>query len=150
MRAVVQRVKKASVKVDDKLVGEISEGLQIYLAISDTDNDEVIKWVCNKLVNLRIFRDESGNKNISLLDISGEILIISNFTLYADVKRGARPNYMKSAHPDISKPIYEKVINYLKTNFPIKVEQGVFGAMMQVDLINDGPVTIVIDKESKN
>ena len=149
MRAVVQRVKKASVKVDGKLVGEINEGLQVFLAICDNDNDEVIEWLCNKLVNLRIFRDENGKKNISLLDISGDILIISNFTLYGDVKRGARPNYMKSAHPDISKPIYEKVINYLKTNFPIKVEQGIFGAMMQVDLINDGPVTIVIDKENK-
>lgn len=149
MRAVVQRVKKASVKVDDKIVGRIDEGLQVFLAISDYDNDETIKWICNKLVNLRIFRDQSGNKNISLLDISGDILIISNFTLYGDVKRGARPNYMKSAHPDISKPIYEKFINYLKINFPIKVEQGVFGAMMEIDLINDGPVTIVIDKENK-
>lgn len=149
MKAVVQRVKKANVKVDEKIIGSIESGLLVFLAVNSNDDMSVIEWMCNKLVNLRVFPDVQRKMNKSVLDIDGEILIISNFTLYGDVARGFRPSFIKSAPPEISKPIYYKMIKYMKEKYPIKVEEGEFGAMMDIELINDGPVTVIIDKEKE-
>jgi D-aminoacyl-tRNA deacylase len=149
MRAVVQRVKKAQVSVDGKTVGKIGHGLLVLLAIAVGDDNKTMEWMCNKLVNLRIFRDKDGKKNSSVLDNNGEILIISNFTIYGSVRKGFRPNYMKSAPAEVSESLYHQMIKYLRDNYPLKIEDGEFGAMMDIELINDGPVTIVIDKENK-
>ncbi len=146
MKAVVQRVKSASVKIDGKIHGAISKGLLVLLAVKEGDNDEVISWFANKLVNLRVFPDDDGKMNCSVLDIGGEILLISNFTLYGDTNKGYRPSFSKAANPEISKPIYEKLLTFLRVNNPLKIEAGVFGAMMDVELINDGPVTVIIEK----
>lgn len=147
MRAVVQRVKKAIVKIDGNITGSIESGLLVFLALNSDDNMRVIEWMSNKLVNLRVFADDDGKMNKSVLDIGGGILMISNFTLYGDVSRGFRPSFIKSASPDISKPIYQKMVEYLRSNYALKIEDGEFGEMMDIELINDGPVTIIIDKE---
>ena len=120
--------------------------LTVLLAVSPDDTFDTIKWMCNKIVNLRIFPDDENKMNRSVLDIGGEILIISNFTLYGDVKKGFRPNYMASAPQETASKIYSETVNYLRKNYPIKVEDGLFGAMMEIELTNDGPVTIIIDK----
>lgn len=146
MKAVVQRVKSASVKIDGKIHGAISKGLLVLLGVKEGDNDEVISWFANKLVNLRVFPDDEGKMNRSVLDIDGEILLISNFTLYGDTNKGYRPSFSKAAKPEISKPVYEKLLAFLRANNPLKIEAGVFGAMMDVELINDGPVTVIIEK----
>lgn len=146
MKAVVQRVKRCNVRIDGKIVGEISKGLLVLIGINNVDNIDTIKWMANKLLNLRIFPDEEDKMNKSLLDINGELLIVSNFTLYGDVQRGFRPSFSKAAVPEISEPIYDNLINYIKENFNIKLATGIFGAMMDIELINDGPVTIIIEK----
>ncbi len=146
MRVVVQRVKKASVSIDNEVTAKIGKGLMVLAAIAAGDNSETIKWMANKLVNLRVFEDEAGKMNKSLPDIGGELLIVSNFTLYGDARKGFRPSFTDSAPPDISKPLYEQFVNYIKDNYPLKTESGVFAAMMDIELINDGPVTIIIDK----
>ena len=145
MRAVVQRVSRASVEIDGKMNGEISKGLVVFVAIKDSDNEKTVEWMSNKLVNLRIFPDENDKMNRSVLDVKGGILLISNFTLYGDAKKGFRPSFIESAKPEISKPIFNKLLNYLKSNYDLKIETGKFGAMMNINLINDGPVTIIID-----
>ncbi len=147
MKAVIQRVSRASVKVDNELIAQISNGLLALLAVSESDTDDTIKWMCNKIINLRVFPDKEEKMNSSVLNTNGSILLIPNFTLYGDVKKGFRPNYMKSATGEISEPIFEKMYNYLCDNYPIKVEKGIFGAMMDIDLINTGPVTIIIEKD---
>jgi D-aminoacyl-tRNA deacylase len=147
MRAVIQRVKKAIVKVDGVITGEIGDGLLAMIAIKVDDNLEEIKWFANKLVNLRVFSDVDGKMNLSVLDINGGILLISNFTVYGDVKKGFRPNFMKSASANISEPIYKNLVDFMRKNYPIKIANGIFGAMMDVDLINDGPVTLIIERE---
>ncbi len=147
MRAVVQRVSKASVKIEGKVNGAIDDGLLVYLAVTDTDNDDIMKWMCNKLVNLRIFPDDEDKMNRSVQDISGGILLISNFTLYGSVRKGFRPNFMNAGAPEMSEPMYEKMLNYLKENYPINIESGEFGAMMDIDSVNAGPVTIFIEKD---
>ena len=150
MRAVIQRTNlPAHVSVDSNVTGQIDKGLVVYLGISPEDTDEDIKWLTNKIVNLRVFNDSQGVMNLSLKDIGGSILLISQFTLYASTKKGNRPSYLKSAKPDIAKPLYERFAQFLKDQHEIRVEKGVFGADMKVNYTNDGPVTICIDTKNK-
>ena len=148
MKAVIQRVSNASVNVDDKIVGEISDGLLLLIGIDEEDEKEDVDWLVQKILNLRIFGDEDGKLNRSVLDISGEILCISQFTLIADYKKGNRPSFIKAAKPDKAIPLFE----YFKTEISksnLKTESGIFGADMKVSLLNDGPVTIVMDSKTK-
>lgn len=144
MKAVVQRVKEANVKVGGEIVGQIEKGLLVLLAIHKDDAEEKITKMAEKIINLRVFSDKNDKMNLSLLDISGQILVVSQFTLYADTKKGNRPSFMESAKPDKAKPFYEKFIKYMK-NKGIKTQAGEFGAMMDVSLTNSGPVTIILD-----
>ncbi len=150
MRSVVQKVSKANVKIEGKIVGEIGIGLTVFVAVSKQDDYKIMEWMCNKIANLRVFLDEENKMNKSVIDINGSLLLISNFTLYGDVRKGFRPNFMKSAKPDFSEPMYDKMIEHFRNNFPVIVESGKFGAMMDVELVNDGPVTIIIEKENEN
>lgn len=149
MRAVVQRVKKASVKIqntsdEDYINGEIDKGLLVFLGITHEDNDKDLDYIADKISGLRIFEDEQGKMNLSIDDIKGEILLISQFTLYGDCRKGRRPGFTDAARPEIAIPLYEKMIETLKLK-GIKVEVGIFGADMLVDIQNDGPVTILLD-----
>ena len=146
MRLVIQRVKSADVSVDDKIVGKINQGFLVLLGIKNTDTQKDADYLVRKLINLRIFTDDNGKMNLSLQSINGELLIISQFTLYGDCKNGNRPSFSDSAKPDIAIPLYEYFINECKKNIPI-VQTGIFGADMKVNLLNDGPVTIIIDSE---
>ncbi|MEA3316538.1 MAG: D-aminoacyl-tRNA deacylase [Bacteroidota bacterium] len=150
MRAVIQRVQKASVEIDKKLKSEIKSGLLIFIGIEDSDIDEDINWLCKKISQIRIFDDQEGVMNLSVKDIDGEILAISQFTLHAKTKKGNRPSYIKAAKPDISIPLYKKFIATLSVNIGKDVKTGEFGADMKVSLINDGPVTIIIDTKDKD
>ncbi|PHX74122.1 MAG: D-tyrosyl-tRNA(Tyr) deacylase [Chitinophagaceae bacterium] len=149
MRAVIQRVTVASVKVDGIIVGEIQTGLLILLGIEDADTVEDIEWLCAKVVNLRIFNDEQNVMNSSVLDNAGDILLISQFTLHASIKKGNRPSYLKAAKPEIAYPIYELMMSRLEHALGKPVACGKFGADMKVALLNDGPVTIIIDTKNK-
>jgi len=149
MRAVIQRVTEASVKVDGSIVGEIQAGLLILLGIEDADMVEDIEWLCAKVVNLRIFNDEQNVMNLSVLDNAGDILLVSQFTLHASTKKGNRPSYLKAAKPEIANPIYELMMSRLEHALGKPVACGKFGADMKVALLNDGPVTIIIDTKNK-
>jgi len=149
MRVVIQRVTKASVTVKEKIMGEIKKGLVVLLGIEDADNDEDIEWLSSKIVNLRIFDDANGVMNISVKDIDGDILLVSQFTLHASTKKGNRPLYIRASKPDFAIPMYEKMITRLEQDLGKKIQTGIFGAMMKVELINDGPVTIIIDTKLK-
>ncbi|MCX2745983.1 D-aminoacyl-tRNA deacylase [Mangrovivirga sp. M17] len=150
MRATIQRVSESSVKVNGKVIGEIGNGLMVLLGIEQADNTEDIEWLVRKISNLRIFDDEDGVMNKSLIDVSGEILLISQFTLHASYKKGNRPSYIKAAKPDQSVPLYEESIEaFKKVLGSDKVETGEFGADMKVSLVNDGPVTINMDTKNK-
>ncbi|ANI88384.1 D-tyrosyl-tRNA(Tyr) deacylase [Arachidicoccus ginsenosidimutans] len=149
MRALIQRVSQASVSIDGKIKSNIQRGVLILLGIEDADNDEDIIWLSNKIINLRIFNDEQSVMNLSLKDIDGDILLVSQFTLHAATKKGNRPSYIRAAKPDISIPLYEKMIAQLEKDSGKKIATGTFGADMQVNLINDGPVTIWIDTKNK-
>lgn len=149
MRVVIQRVSKASVTVDDKITGKINTGLLLLLGIEDADNEDDIEWLSNKIVNLRIFSDETGVMNKSVMDVDGEILVISQFTLYASTKKGNRPSYIKASKPDHAIPVYEKMVRQLEKDAGKEIQTGIFGADMKVELLNDGPVTILIDTKSK-
>jgi D-tyrosyl-tRNA(Tyr) deacylase len=149
MRAVIQRVTGASVTVDSSVTGAIENGLLVLLGIEDADTDEDIIWLSNKIVNLRIFNDEQGVMNKSVIDIDGKILLVSQFTLHASTKKGNRPSYIKASKPDVAIPLYEKMIEQLASDLGKKIAPGVFGADMKVSLLNDGPVTIVIDTKNK-
>jgi len=149
MRAVLQRVTEASCKVDGKITGEIEGGLLILLGIEDTDEQEDINWLSAKLVNMRIFSDEQGLMNRSLADINGNILLISQFTLYAATKKGNRPSFTRAARPDKAIPLYEEMIRQLGILLNKPVQTGIFGADMKISLVNDGPVTIIIDTKNK-
>lgn len=149
MRVVIQRVSRANVKVEEKVAGEIGEGLLILLGIEDADTNEDIQWLSNKIVNLRIFNDESGVMNKSVIEVNGSILLVSQFTLHASTKKGNRPSYIKASKPEFAIPMYEKMIVQLETDLGRKVQTGIFGADMKVELLNDGPVTIVIDTKNK-
>lgn len=147
MRVVIQRVKKANVSIDNNIVGEINQGLMILLGIENEDTENDIKWLVQKILGLRIFSDAEGKMNLSISDIHGEILIISQFTLYASTVKGNRPSFLKSAKPDFAIPLYHKFLDTMHTETSLKIETGQFGADMQVSLINDGPVTIMIDSK---
>ena len=149
MRTIIQRVSHAKVEVEGKVIGQIEAGLLILLGITHADTDQDIDWLVKKIPNLRIFNDAEDKMNLSVTDIGGEMLVISQFTLYADAKKGNRPSYIRSAPPDFSIPMYEKFLTRMREAFPGKVAEGEFGADMKVALINDGPVTIVIDSHNK-
>jgi D-tyrosyl-tRNA(Tyr) deacylase len=149
MRAVIQRVTRASVTIKGKINGQIENGLLVFMGIEDADTDEDIEWLSSKIVNLRIFNDEKGVMNISVKDIAGNILLISQFTLHASTKKGNRPSYIKASKPDIAIPIYEKMIEQLSIDLGKQIQTGIFGADMKIELLNDGPVTIVIDTRNK-
>lgn len=146
MRAVVQRVSQASVQVDGKIVGEIQKGLLVLLGVGKEDTMEDLEYLVNKIIGLRIFEDENEKMNLSLMDIEGDLLVVSQFTLYGDVRKGKRPSFTDSAHPDIAEEIYLKFIDKCIEK-GIKTEKGIFGADMKVSLINDGPVTILLDSK---
>ena len=149
MRAVIQRVTKASVTVDGHKVGAIATGLLVLLGIEDADSEEDIQWLSNKIVNLRIFNDEAGVMNRSVKEMGGELLLVSQFTLHASTKKGNRPSYIKASKPDMAIPLYEKMIRQLQTDLGQPIATGIFGADMKVELVNDGPVTIIIDTKNK-
>jgi len=149
MRAVIQRVSKARVTIKETINGQIENGLLVLIGIEDADTDEDIEWLSARIVNLRIFNDEKGVMNISVKDISGNILLISQFTLHASTKKGNRPSYIRASKPDIAIPLYEKMIKQLSIDLGNEIQTGVFGADMKVELLNDGPVTIVIDTKNK-
>ncbi|AEM71021.1 D-tyrosyl-tRNA(Tyr) deacylase [Allomuricauda ruestringensis DSM 13258] len=149
MRAVLQRVSKASVTVDGKVVSSIQKGLLVLLGIEDADGQEDIDWLTNKIVNLRIFNDENNIMNHSVTDVDGGIIVVSQFTLHAQTKKGNRPSYIKAAQPDVAIPMYEKFVQVLEQKLGKKVGTGIFGADMKVELLNDGPVTITIDTKTK-
>jgi len=149
MKAVIQRVSRANVQIDKKTRGEIGTGLLVLLGIEDADTVEDIQWLSNKIVNLRIFNDENAVMNKSVLDVNGDILLISQFTLHASTKKGNRPSYIKASKPEFATPMYERMIDQLGRDLGKKVQTGIFGADMNVELINDGPVTIVIDTKNK-
>jgi len=149
MRAVLQRVKRASVTVEGNITGAIGEGLLVLLGIEEADTLEDMNWLSSKLVNLRIFNDEQGVMNRSLLEVGGGLLLVSQFTLFAATKKGNRPSYSRAAPPAIALPIYEKMIELLSAELGKPIQTGVFGADMKVELLNDGPVTIVIDTKNK-
>ena len=149
MRVVIQRVSHASVTIDKHCKSSIGKGMLILVGIEETDGKEDIDWLCKKIVNLRVFDDENGVMNKSILDISGEILVISQFTLHASTKKGNRPSYIRAAKPEISVPLYELFCKELSFALGIEVGTGIFGADMKVELLNDGPVTICIDTKNK-
>ena len=144
MRAVVQRVTYSSVKVDSEIVGEINKGFNVLLGISKEDTEEDMKYIKDKIINLRVFNDENDKMNLSLLDVKGELLLISQFTLYGDARKGRRPNFMNALGGDEARKFYEKFIEMMKDT-GLKVQTGIFGADMKVDIKNDGPVTILLD-----
>jgi len=149
MKAVLQRVRHASVTVDEKIAGKIEQGILILLGIESEDNQADIDWLCNKCINMRIFSDEAGKMNLSIKDISGSFLVISQFTLHASTKKGNRPSFIKAAKPDHAVPMYERFCEVLYNTSRLNVERGIFGADMKVELLNDGPVTIIIDSKQK-
>ena len=148
MRAVVQRVAKAGVSVDNALAGSIGQGLVVLLGVGGEDTEKDIEYLVEKVVNLRIFDDENGKMNISLLDIKGELLVVSQFTLYGDCRKGKRPGYDRAARPEAAVELYKMFVERCR-GFNLKVETGVFQAMMQVELQNDGPVTLLLDSKKE-
>lgn len=146
MKIVVQRVSSSSVEIDGSITGSINRGVMLLVGIHESDTKETIKWCCNKIVNLRIFEDEEGKMNRSVTDIEGGILVVPQFTLYGDVRKGTRPSFINAAPPDIAEPLFDSMVEQFKKNFSGPVETGVFGAMMNVSLVNDGPVTILVER----
>jgi D-tyrosyl-tRNA(Tyr) deacylase len=149
MKAVIQRVSEASVEVESEVTGQIKIGLLVFVGIEDTDTQDDIMWLGGKIVNLRIFNDEQGVMNKSVMDMNGEVLLVSQFTLHASTKKGNRPSYIKAAKPSIAIPLYAEMIAELETLSGKKVPTGIFGADMKVRLLNDGPVTILIDTKNR-
>jgi D-tyrosyl-tRNA(Tyr) deacylase len=149
MKTVIQRVSSASVTIDSEIVADIQKGLLVLVGIEDADGKEDIDWLCQKIVNLRIFGDENYVMNLSVKDIDGDLIVVSQFTLQALTKKGNRPSYIKASKPDIAIPLYENFVNSLEIELGKKVQTGVFGADMKVALLNDGPVTIIIDSKNK-
>ena len=145
MRAVIQRVSRASVTIDGALTAAIGSGLLVLIGIEDADGQEDIEWLSGKIVNLRIFNDTAGVMNLSVKDIGGDVLLVSQFTLHAATKKGNRPSYIRASKPEIAIPLYERMITRLETDLGKRIGTGKFGADMKVELLNDGPVTIVMD-----
>lgn len=149
MIAVIQRVSSASVEVEQKLCAKIGHGLLVLVGIEEADTGDDISWLATKIVNLRIFNDTEGVMNVSVKDLNGEIIVVSQFTLHASTKKGNRPSYIKAARPDIAIPVYEKFKTAVSSELGKDVQSGIFGADMKVSLLNDGPVTIIIDTKNK-
>ena len=149
MRVVIQKVTQASVSIDNQIVASIDKGLLVLVGIEDGDTNEDIAWLSSKIVNLRVFDDANGVMNLSVKEVGGEVLIVSQFTLHASTKKGNRPSYIKAARPEVAIPIYEAFIKQVESLLGKRVPTGQFGAMMQVSLCNDGPVTILIDTKNK-
>lgn len=149
MKTVIQRVSSASVTIDNKIVADIQKGLLVLVGIEDADAQEDINWLCLKIANLRIFGDENDVMNLSVKDINGEVIVVSQFTLHALTKKGNRPSYIKASKPEVAIPLYENFVKTLEKELDKKVQTGVFGADMKVELVNDGPVTIIIDSKNK-
>jgi D-tyrosyl-tRNA(Tyr) deacylase len=150
MRCVIQRVSSASVLINEKLNGNINKGFLVLLGIENEDNYDDVNWLSKKIVGLRIFSDENGFMNLSLNDIKGDILLVSQFTLFASTKKGNRPSFIKSARPEKARSLYEKMVLELESQLFKKIQTGIFGANMQINLVNDGPVTILIDSKQKD
>ena len=150
MRVVIQRVSEASVRVEKRLFSSISKGILVLIGIEDSDSIEDIDWLVKKIVQLRIFDDDDGVMNLSVQDIEGEIMVVSQFTLHANTKKGNRPSYIRASKPDFAVPMYEKFVQKSEEMLGRKVRTGIFGAMMDVSLVNDGPVTIIIDSKQKD
>ncbi len=146
MKVVLQRVSHASVIVDNKVTGEVDNGLLLLIGIHPDDTEDTINWMGSKILRLRVFEDDKRKMNLSVSDVSGGILVVSQFTLYADTRKGTRPGFSEAAGPEFAEMMYEKFIKWLKQHSELKIETGVFGAMMDVDLVNKGPVTIILDK----
>ena len=149
MKTVIQRVSSASVTIDSKVVADIQKGLLVLVGIEDADNQEDINWLTAKIANIRIFEDENQVMNLSIKDVDGDVIVVSQFTLHANTKKGNRPSYIKASKPEIAIPLYENFVQQLEKELGKKVQTGVFGADMKVSLLNDGPVTIVIDSKNK-
>ena len=149
MKAVIQRVSQSSVTINNEIVAQIQQGLLVLVGIEDADNQEDINWLTSKIANLRIFEDENEVMNLSLKDIDGEMIVVSQFTLHALTKKGNRPSYIKASKPEIAIPLYESFVQQIEIELGKKVQTGQFGADMKVSLINDGPVTIIIDTKNK-
>jgi D-aminoacyl-tRNA deacylase len=149
MRVVIQRVKKAEVRINENIFSQIGPGLLIFLGIEDVDIEDDIDWLCNKISQLRVFNDNEGVMNLSIQQKEGDLLVISQFTLFASTKKGNRPSYIRASKPNVAIPLYNIFIERLKQKSGIDVKTGTFGADMQVELINDGPVTIIIDTKNK-
>lgn len=149
MKSVIQRVSQASVTIDGNKVSEISKGLLVLVGIEDEDNQEDIAWLSGKITNLRIFGDENDVMNLSVKDVDGDIIVVSQFTLHASTKKGNRPSYIKASKPDIAIPLYEKFVAQMEIDLGKKIQTGKFGADMKVSLLNDGPVTIIIDSKNR-
>ena len=147
MKFVIQRVLNSSVKVDGETIGSIDKGFMVLIGVADTDTKEIADKLVDKMIKLRIFEDSEGKTNLSLSDVGGELLLVSQFTLYADCKKGNRPSFIKAGKPDFANEMYEYIISKCKTYNGLKVERGKFGADMKVELVNDGPFTIVLDSE---
>ncbi|MEQ9309795.1 MAG: D-aminoacyl-tRNA deacylase [Balneolaceae bacterium] len=146
MKVVVQRVSSASVKVGNEITGAIKKGLLLLVGVHQNDTTEELHWMCEKILKLRVFEDDEGKMNLSVTDIEGEILVVSQFTLYGNTKKGTRPSYIEAARPEKAEPMYEDMINYFRKHSDLKIQTGKFGAMMDVNLINDGPVTLILEK----
>lgn len=146
MKTVIQRALKASVEVNNSIVGSINNGLLVLVGFHSNDTIETVEWVCQKILKMRIFHDLDQKMNLSVLDVGGEILVVSQFTLYGDANKGNRPSFIDSARPDEALPLYEYMINYLKTKSSLNIQTGEFGSMMHVSLVNNGPVTILLEK----
>lgn len=147
MRAVVQRVSRAEVRVDQKTVGKIGKGILVLLGIGQEDDEQDLQWLADKVMNLRIFEDENDKMNLSVLDVGGQVLVVSQFTLYGDCRKGKRPSYSSAAAPQDAEKLYEAFVKFIEEKYGIKVETGVFQAMMEVELVNDGPVTLLLDSK---
>jgi D-tyrosyl-tRNA(Tyr) deacylase len=149
MKTVIQRVSSASVTIDSKIVADIQKGLLVLVGIEDADAQQDINWLCQKITNLRIFGDENGVMNLSVKEINGEVIVVSQFTLHALTKKGNRPSYIKASKPEVAIPLYENFVKSLEIELGKKVQTGIFGADMKILLLNDGPVTIQIDSKNK-
>ena len=149
MRAVIQRVSNALVKVDGTITGQIQQGLLVFVGIEDSDGQDDLEWLSGKIVNLRIFNDDEGVMNKSVKDIEGRVLLVSQFTLHAAIKKGNRPSYIRASKPETAVPMYENFKQQLATDLGKEIQSGIFGADMKVELLNDGPVTIIIDTKNK-
>ncbi len=148
MRAVIQRVKRASVEIGDETIASIGRGLLLLVGFGDGDDEEILDWIAKKVVSLRVFEDEAGRMNLSVDDVGGEILVVSQFTLYGDCRKGRRPSFDKSAPPEVASRLYEAFLDRLKSRTGLAVRSGVFREHMHVSLVNDGPVTLLIEKEA--